>query len=263
MRHGLYIAPFGELADPRAVADVAAAAEAAGWDGFFLWDHMLRPVEQTTHLGDAWISLAAAAMATHRVVLGPLVTPPVRRRVPKLIREAIALDRLSNGRLILGLGLGVDSGGELTRFGEMTDIVARGDLLDEAVAVLEQAWTGGPVNFHGRYVTVDDVAFLPRAVQQPHVPMWFASRGNAPLRPIRRAAMHGQGLHIVESDRDGVLRMIDTLASVRGSIEGYDIAYSIPPGTHADHSDWGLTWALHGTGPIATVAEVLAAIKML
>ncbi len=263
MRNGLYIAPFGELADPRVVAEVAAAAEEAGWDGLFVWDHMLRPVEQATHLGDPWISLAAAAVATDRLLLGPLVTPPARRRVHKLIRETIAVDRLSNGRLILGLGLGVDSGGELTRFGEMVDPVERGDLLDEAVAVLEAAWTGEEVNHHGRYLTVDGVRFLPRALQEPHVPMWFAARGNAPRRPLRRAALHGQGLHIVDADRDQVARMIAAIAEERGSLDGYEFGFSIPPGTADEYTDWGLTWALHGTGAIATRAEVFAAIKGL
>lgn len=260
MKHGLYVAPFGELSDPRVVVDLAVAAEEAGWDGVFLWDHIHRPVEHTTHIGDAWITLAAIAAATSRVRIGPLVTPPVRRRIHKVIRETIAVDRLSGGRMVLGLGLGVDTGGELTRFGELTDPVARGDLLDEAVAVLEAAWTGEPVNHHGAYLTVDDVAFLPRAAQEPHVPVWFAARGYAPNRPIRRAALHGQGIHIVDGDRSQVERIIEVIAAERGSLEGFDITVSIEPGTAADYTDWGLTWLMHGTGAFATAAEVMAVI---
>ena len=75
MQHAVFLAPFGELAEPRALIDVAVAAEATGWDAIFLWDHLLRPVAETTHIGDAWISLAAIATVTDRIRLGTMVTP--------------------------------------------------------------------------------------------------------------------------------------------------------------------------------------------
>ena len=115
----IFLPIFGELAEPRLVADLAGEAEAAGWDGVFVWDHMLyrAPV---TDIADPWITLAAVAMATERVRIGPMVTPLPRRR-PKLARETLSLDRLSAGRLVLGVGMGGDPGGELTAFGEELD----------------------------------------------------------------------------------------------------------------------------------------------
>src|SRR6187401_1198213 len=93
-------------------------AEAAGWDGFFLWDHVdYRP--PVSALADPWVCMAAIACATERVKIGPLITPPARRRIHKLARETVTLDRLSGGRLILGAGLGSDRHGDLAPFGEV------------------------------------------------------------------------------------------------------------------------------------------------
>src|SRR5436305_1185984 len=145
MRHGLSLAPFGELADPRAVAGLASDAERAGFDGFFLWDHMYRPGPPFRPVADPWIVLAAVATATERMRIGPLVTPVARRRPQKLARETTNLDQLSGGRLVLGVGLGVNTGGELTRFGEEDDARARGDRLDEGLELLCRLWSGEAV----------------------------------------------------------------------------------------------------------------------
>src|SRR5947209_8577268 len=121
-RHAIFVAPFEELADARLVAELAAETEAAGWDGFFVWDHVLyRPPVRA--LADPWVTLAAVAAATERVTIGPLVTPLARRRPHQLARETVTLDRLSGGRLVLGVGLGSQRTGEFApeRFGEEGD----------------------------------------------------------------------------------------------------------------------------------------------
>src|SRR5579875_3028737 len=105
MRYGLSLPPFGDLADARALADLAHEAEDSGWDGFFIWDHMI--FDPSFHpILDLWIGLSAVAMRTTRIRLGTMVTPVARRRPWKLARETVSLDHLSNGRLILGVGLG-------------------------------------------------------------------------------------------------------------------------------------------------------------
>jgi alkanesulfonate monooxygenase SsuD/methylene tetrahydromethanopterin reductase-like flavin-dependent oxidoreductase (luciferase family) len=133
-RRGIFLAPFGELSEPGLVAELAARAEERGWDGFFLWDHVAfhRPVRA---IADPWVTLAAMAVATQRIVLGPLVTPVARRRPHKLARETVTLDRLSRGRLVLGVGLGWDRTGEFDadRYGEEGDPRARARLLDEGL----------------------------------------------------------------------------------------------------------------------------------
>lgn len=122
MQHALSVAPFGELVDPKAMVDLAVAAEAAGWDGLYLWDHVHRDPAEVAEISDVWVTLAAVATATESIRIGPMVTPLSRRRMSTLIRQTVTLDHLSNGRLTLGIGLGVDTDGELTRFGEVTDL---------------------------------------------------------------------------------------------------------------------------------------------
>ena len=117
MKHALTLPPFGALADPAALVEHAIAAENAGWDAVFLWDHILRRPGEPQDIADPWVAIAAIAMATSRIRIGPMVTPITRRRPIKLAREATTLDHLSRGRLTLGLGLGVDTSRELSGFG--------------------------------------------------------------------------------------------------------------------------------------------------
>jgi alkanesulfonate monooxygenase SsuD/methylene tetrahydromethanopterin reductase-like flavin-dependent oxidoreductase (luciferase family) len=133
---------FGELADPVVVARLAAEAEQVGWDGFFVWDNVNwhAPVRR---VADAWITLAAAAAATERLRLGPMVVPLARRRPAKVARETATLDLLSGGRLTLGVGLGSDRfGGEFSATGEQTDDRQRGQMLDESLEILTAALAG-------------------------------------------------------------------------------------------------------------------------
>ena len=141
MKRAIDVAPFGELADPRVLAELAAAAEERGWAGFFVWDHIAyrAPVRA---VADPWVSLAAIAGATAAVRIGPMVTPLSRRRVHKLARETVTLDILSSGRLTLGVGLGSARNGELEPFGEITDPRERARRLDQGLADLVRYWSG-------------------------------------------------------------------------------------------------------------------------
>ena len=87
MKRGLYLAPFDELADPRLLADLAGAAESAGWDGVFLWDRIAYPPRERA-VADPWVALSAIASATGTLRFGPMVTPLSRRRVQKPARGA-------------------------------------------------------------------------------------------------------------------------------------------------------------------------------
>ncbi len=164
MKSGLWLPLFDELADPLQVARLAADAEAAGWHGVFVWDHInwQAPVRS---VADPWISLSAIAVATESVRIGPMVTPLARRRPVKVARESVTLDRLSGGRLVLGVGLGDDRfGRELSSTGEETDDRRRAQMLDESLAILTAAWSGAPVSHEGEYFTVNDIE-NPRVVQ--------------------------------------------------------------------------------------------------
>jgi alkanesulfonate monooxygenase SsuD/methylene tetrahydromethanopterin reductase-like flavin-dependent oxidoreductase (luciferase family) len=187
MRFAINVPNFGDFADPRAVADLAQRAEAAGWDGLFIWDHVTHEKRLRRDIGDPWVLLTAAALATRRIRLGTMITPVARRRVSKLAREVTTLDRLSGGRMVLGVGLGAPIEDEYGSFGDTTDAKLLAARLDEGLAALNLLWSGEPVTFRGAHVTIDDVAFWPVPVQQPRVPIWVG--GNWPAKaPMRRAA---------------------------------------------------------------------------
>jgi alkanesulfonate monooxygenase SsuD/methylene tetrahydromethanopterin reductase-like flavin-dependent oxidoreductase (luciferase family) len=187
MRYAVNVPNFAEYAEVRTVAGLAADAEAAGWDGFFVWDHMVYARDQELPVADPWIVLAGVALATERLRLGPMVTPLARRRPWKVARETVTLDRLSGGRLILGVGLGTPASDEFGAFGEPTDDAVRAAMLDEGLEVLTRLWSGERVSFRGEHYRLDEVAFLPTPVQRPRIPIFVA--GAWPRRaPLRRAA---------------------------------------------------------------------------
>src|SRR5919106_703749 len=166
MRSGVFFPLFDPLADPGVVARLAGEAEEAGWDGFFIWDH-IRWREPVAAVGDTQVTLAAIATATERIRLGPMITPLARRRPAKVARETATLDLLSRGRLTLGVGLGSDRfGSEYSLTGEELDDRRRARMLDEALEILTAAWSGEPVHHRGEHYTVDGMRFLPRPVQR-------------------------------------------------------------------------------------------------
>ena len=182
MQWGLSIALAGELAEPAVVAGLAADAEAEGWDGVFVWDHLWNRTGEP--FADPWITLAAVALSTERVRIGTMVTPLPRRRPQVVAQQATTLDRLSNGRFTLGLGLGVDSYGEFSVFDEpMTDDRLRAAALDRGIELLLPALAGEPVPRAGDRWTTR------RGVQEPRPPIWVASRLGTRAGP-RRAKRH-------------------------------------------------------------------------
>jgi alkanesulfonate monooxygenase SsuD/methylene tetrahydromethanopterin reductase-like flavin-dependent oxidoreductase (luciferase family) len=258
-RQGLFFPPFDALADPELVARVAAAAETAGWDGVFLWDHLLY-AEPVREILDPWICLAAIAMATTTITIGPMVTPLPRRRPAVVARQAMTLDRLSHGRLVLGLGLGDDGGvGELSRFGEELDATVRGRSLTEGLDVLTGLLAGEPVHHRGPQYTADGVTFLPRPWRPEGIPIWLAARWpNQP--PLRRAAGHGGVVMIQLTDPAQLVDLRERLVNAGADLDRFDIVIVGKPGD--DPGPWaeaGATWLLTQLGPYhLDLDEVLA-----
>ncbi len=184
MRYGVYLPNFGPFGSAAAMAALAADAEAAGWDGFFLWDHIAYGDQPFV---DPWVALTAAAMSTSRIRLGTTVTPLPRRRPWKLARETVSLDQLSGGRLTLGVGIGLgdEEWGDL---GEETDLLTRGAMLDEGLDVLAGLWSGERFSYDGAYYSVRDASFLPTPVQTPRIPIWVGGfwPNKAPFRRMAR-----------------------------------------------------------------------------
>ena len=148
-----------EVADPHRLMDLGRAVEESGWDGLYVWDHVLRP--ESNEIIDTWVALAALATATRRLRLGPMVTPVSRRRPIKLVREVLTVDLLSEGRLTLGVGSGTDTGGELARFDEVIDPRIRGQRLDEGLRIVAELLEGEFVVHFGEHFTVDGVSAEP------------------------------------------------------------------------------------------------------
>jgi alkanesulfonate monooxygenase SsuD/methylene tetrahydromethanopterin reductase-like flavin-dependent oxidoreductase (luciferase family) len=247
-RSGIFVAPFGELSEPARVAELAARAEDRGWAGFFLWDHVAfhRPARA---IADPWVTLAAMAIATERLLLGPLVTPVPRRRPHKLARETVTLDRLSGGRLVLGVGLGWDRTGEFDpeRYGEEGDPRARALMLDEGLDRLLAYWGG---------------EFAPAPLQRPRIPIWVAA-GWPNRRPLRRAARFDGVFPIDLPGPEALAELVDEVRALRGAggMDGFEVVVSNPPGT--DPAPWiaaGATWCLTGLGSRASVRRVQRAI---
>jgi alkanesulfonate monooxygenase SsuD/methylene tetrahydromethanopterin reductase-like flavin-dependent oxidoreductase (luciferase family) len=187
MKYAISTPNFGTWADPATMVELARDAEAAGWDGFFLWDHIRFSVTPPLAVQDPWVLMAAIAARTDRIILGPMVTPLPRRRPWVVARQAVSLDHLSNGRVILGVGIGEPPDVEFGAFGEPVDRKVRAEQLDEALAIITGLWTGEEFSFSGTHYHLEPMRFLPRPVQQPRIPIIVA--GYWPNRgPIRRAA---------------------------------------------------------------------------
>ena len=262
LRSALWLPLFDDLADPVAVAQLAAEAEEAGWHGFFVWDHLSwrAPVRE---VADPWITLAAVATATERLRLGTMVTPLARRRPAKVARETVTLDRLSGGRLTMGVGLGSDRfGAEFSGTGEQLNDRMRSQMLDEALQILAAAWSGRPVHHRGAHYTIDGLRFLPRPVQQPGVPVWVAGfPGNA--RPLRRAAQYDGFFPVNLEHPDQLAEITAAIAgSRRDTASPFDIAIALPPGANpAPYARAGATWWLTEFEPTVSLDQVRGVLR--
>lgn len=187
MKYAVYLPNFGDETSASALADLAAEAEAAGWDGFFLWDHMLYSKSQKMNIIDPWIALTAVAMKTERIRFGTTLTPVCRRRPWHLARETVTLDHLSAGRLILSVGLGDPPDADYAAFGEDPDPHVRAEKLDEGLDILAGLWSGKAFGYLGKHYHMEKVTFRPVPLQKPRIPIWVG--GFWPNKaPFRRAA---------------------------------------------------------------------------
>jgi alkanesulfonate monooxygenase SsuD/methylene tetrahydromethanopterin reductase-like flavin-dependent oxidoreductase (luciferase family) len=186
LQRGLAVPCFAE--DPMELAELGVEAERAGFDGFFLWDHIVfSNTGEGPPIVDPWLVLAVVAARTTRIRLGTMITPVPRRRPWQLAKETTTLDRLSNGRLILGVGIGSPAYGDFGIFHEPADERVRAELLDEGLDILAGLWSGERFSYQGRHFTLDPVRFTPPPVQRPRIPVWVG--GVLPAaRPIARAA---------------------------------------------------------------------------
>jgi alkanesulfonate monooxygenase SsuD/methylene tetrahydromethanopterin reductase-like flavin-dependent oxidoreductase (luciferase family) len=262
VRHAVYVPPFATFGDVNLLVELAQSAEAAGWDGFYLWDHLL--YQDDVPFVDAWIALAAIAAATERIRLGPRITPLPRRRPWKVAREAVTLDHLSGGRLVLGVGLGIDFWREYAGFGgEPADDPERALLLDDGIEIIKRLWSGASVSYEGNRLRIDNVRFLPPPLQRPRIPIWSAVLWPPRPNPIRRAA-RCDGVAPFAPDGltpDNVRELRDAIQRERGNDEPFDICLHGPKERAREFETAGVTWFMESFFPEEPIADVRAIIE--
>ena len=253
---------FGE--EPAGLIELGVAAEEAGFDGFFLWDHIVfSNRDDGPPIIDPWLVLAVVAARTSRIRLGTMITPVPRRRPWQLARQTASLDRLSGGRLILGVGIGSPAYGDFGIFHEPSGDRARADMLDEGLSVLDGLWSGERFSYAGQHFTVDPVRFTPVPVQRPRVPVWVG--GVLPAtRPIARAARWDGVVPIRFAQRSLIRPSVADIADVRervtaarGSADGYDVVVwaevaarpADVPALAAPYQAAGATWWIETAKP--------------
>lgn len=234
MRFALYLPNFGPLGDVNFLTELAVKAEKAGWDGFFIWDHIAGDA-YAREMVDPWVALASIALRTEKIRIGALVTPLPRRRPWKVAREAVTLDHLSGGRLIFGAGSG-GVGAEWERLGEVPISRQRGEMLDEGLQILEGLWSGELFSFHGKHYQVDQQQFLPKPLQSPRIPIWIAGKW-----PNKKPFLRG-------IKYDGVFPIIQ-----------YEPSYLNPPpeiamAAYEDFQNWILSHA-EGNAPLDMICR--------
>jgi alkanesulfonate monooxygenase SsuD/methylene tetrahydromethanopterin reductase-like flavin-dependent oxidoreductase (luciferase family) len=186
MKFGLMVPNKGQIfGDPNVLLELSLMAEHAGWQGFFLWDHIGGGGEAPTV--DPWICLGAIASQTKEMKIGTMVTPLARRRPWKVAREIVTLDHLSHGRTVLGVGLGDMVNKDFKNLGEVSNPRKRAEMLDESLEIIAGLQSGHPFNYLGRHYQVKEALFKPPAVQAPRIPVWVSAHWPF-KRPLRRAS---------------------------------------------------------------------------
>ena len=230
MRYGVIITGGDALEQLQLARD----AEAAGWDGVFTWDGI--HVSDDIETYDPWALMAAMATATTRVTLGAIISPLSRRRPWKVAREATTVDRLSNGRLVLPVGLGAADDRAISgirRPPEAATRRERAERLDEALEILVGLWSGAPFAYDGRHYAFDAMAFDPTPVQRPRIPIWVVGAWPSDLSMARVLRYDGwlpywlpkkdatEGL--ARPDDPGQLREVVAWIGARRSLDGFEI----------------------------------------
>ncbi len=250
MKSGIYIANYALQGEPEKFIELAKEAEANGWNGFFLWDHIYPIVEEPQSVAEPWITLAGIAAVTDTMRLGTTVTPLPRRKPWELAQECVTLDRLSGGRFTLGIGLG--SSQEDSVFGEETTLKVRGELMDETLDILQGLWSGEEFSYVGKHYRIGPVTFLPRP-KQAKIPIWCG--GNWPWKgPFKRAARYdgafplGRDEWLTPKDFQDILEYVNQFREAKGEFDMLQVVQTQKVPSELDwiqeFADAGATWLM-------------------
>ena len=239
------------VGDPRELIRLAMDLEHAGWDGFFVWDHVQIVAGMAFEVHDPWMVLAGAAHATDRITLGTLVTTPARRRPWILAKQIVTLDHISAGRAVVGVGLGYPEADEFGAFADPTDIVERAERTDEALTIIDHVLRGEPVHHTGTYFDVK-AELHPASIQRPRPKLWAAA--TPPYRkPLERARRWDGVVCNVKVDGDLLPLRPDELRSYVGDLLD-DPGRDVVSNRHPDHEPYeyeilGVDWLIDSAWP--------------
>jgi alkanesulfonate monooxygenase SsuD/methylene tetrahydromethanopterin reductase-like flavin-dependent oxidoreductase (luciferase family) len=271
MRFAIDIAPLGELADPVAIVRLGRAAETAGWDGLSIWDST--GVSMGGAAADPFVTLTAVASQTERIRLIASVIALPRRRPQYVAQAAATLDRVSGGRLVLGVGAGNDPG-DIEPFGEAGPLSERVARMDAALAAIDPWLRGEAARVDVEGTT--EVKVGPRPVQVPRPPIWL---GGMKPGALRRAARWDGWIAIATSD-DGselslppgafgemVARVMAERTALGREADPFDVAvFGFSDAGDAalvqSYADRGATWWLESLSPMrGSLDELMAVVE--
>ena len=225
VKYGLYAPNFGACSDPLTLSEMAVLAERSGWDGFFLWDHLVE-WDKRIPLHDALTSIAAIAVKTKRIRIGTTLSPIPRYKPWAIARQTATLDHLSNGRLTLTVGLGAVESCDYARFGEDPDNHILAEKLDESLKIITGLWSGKKFSFRGKHYRVRPSIFLPTPKQRPRIPIWVGGFWPRP-GPFKRAAKWDGVLPLVVPEKlpepDDLKRILDFINKRRTEKSIFDV----------------------------------------
>lgn len=253
MKFSVTVGAAGVGRHPRGLAELVRVVEGSGWDGLFLEDYLVYQGDTSLLTYDPWICLAAIAAATERIRIGTTVTPLPRRRPWKVAAEVVALDQLSGGRMILGVGIG-DPGDP---FMEEKNPTVLAEMLDEGLSIIDRLWSGQPVTFSGKHYSLEDAQLTARAVQRPRVPVWVG--GNLLVPAVRRRILRWDGSCAYKGSTAAPQQI--TPDDVRRLRDEGAVDVKVSGGDPAAFAAAGATWWGRWIPPLP-VAETLAIVRM-
>lgn len=216
MRIGLALANKGANAGAASLDAGAGVAERLGWSSVWVTDHlMVPPGDEADEYGtmlEALTALTYVAARHEQVTIGTSVIVPAMRDAPILAKQLATLDVLSDGRLVVGIG--VSDAGDLTEYrnlGKEERFRDRGAYLDEAVALWRHLWSGRTGPFEGRFHTLRDYTFAPLPVQGADIPIWCGGRSK---RALRRTAELANGYHAAQTGPDDLVERLPYLIAL-------------------------------------------------
>jgi len=259
MKFGLNVVHVWNVENPAEyILNLAVAADKAGWEGLFLWDHITWSFHGPAPVTDPWIMLGGIATRTRNLRLGTTVTPLPRRRPQVVARQLVTVDHLSNGRAVLGVGLGADAR-DYTAFGERFYNKLLAEKLDEALDIITGLWSGEAFSYQGEHYVIEEVTFQPKPIQEPRIPIWVGGESTGALKRASRydgwviggpaPSANAKGLSLVQ-----VSDATEKIKQYRNNGKPFDVVYGIefPEEEHLleeliqKADSVGVTWLLEG-----------------